>query len=81
MKRRITYFFVGEKIDIAPIPYKPGDFDNGVKATYKICQPVYGNYNKEKIEFEAYDHYGTPKFVEYKTVLLFVSGYEGKYYQ
>ena len=44
-------------------------------------QPVYGNYSKDIIEFEAYDHYGTPKFVEYKTVLLFVSEYEGKYYQ
>jgi hypothetical protein len=75
------FVFVGEKIDVTPIPHKPGDFENGVKAKYKILQPVYGDYNKNVIEFEAYDHYGTPKFVEYKTVLLFVSEYEGKYYQ
>lgn len=80
-KNNKLFVFVGEKIDFTSIPYKPGDFDNGVKAKYKILQPVYGNYNKDIIEFEAYDHYGTPKFLEYKTVLLFVSEYEGKYYQ
>jgi hypothetical protein len=80
-KKNTLFVFVGEKINATPIPYKPGNFDNGVKAKYKILQPVYGNYTKDVIEFEAYDHYGTPKFTEYKTVLLFVSEYKGKYYQ
>ena len=80
-KSNTLFVFVGEKIDVTTIPYKPGDFDNGVKAKYKILQPVYGSYNKDVIEFEAYDHYGIPKFAEYKTVLLFVSEYKGKYYQ
>jgi hypothetical protein len=75
------FVFVGEKIDVTHIPHQPGDFDNGVIAKYKILQPVYGDYHRDVIEFEAYDHYGTPKFVEYKTVLLFVSEYKGKYYQ
>lgn len=80
-KNNNLFVFVGEKIDVTPIPHKSGDFDNGVKAKYKILQPVYGDYNKDVIEFEAYDHYGTPKFTEYKTVLLFISEYKGKYYQ
>lgn len=74
----MLFVFVGEKIDVTPIPYKPGDFNNGVKAKCKILQTIYGNYNKDIIEFEAYDHYSTPKCVEYKTVLLFVSKYEGR---
>lgn len=75
------FVFVGEKVDVTPIPYEPGDFDNGIKAKYKILQRVYGNYGKDIIEFEAYDHYGTPIFTKYKNVLLFVSEYKGKYYQ
>jgi hypothetical protein len=74
------FVFVGEKIDFTPIPYEPGDFDEGIVAKYKILQHVYGYYDKDTIVFEAYDHYGTPTFTEYKTVLLFVSEYEGKFY-
>ena len=80
-KYNTLFVFIGEKIDVTPIPHKPGNFDNGIKAKYKILQPVYGSYDKDVIEFEAYDHYGTPKFAEYNTVLLFVSEYKGKYYQ
>ena len=82
IERNNTLFvFVGEKINVTPIPYKPGAFENGIKAKYKILQNIYGNYNKDVIDFEAYDHYGTPKFTKYKTVLLFVSKYNGKFYQ
>ncbi|MHA4844771.1 hypothetical protein ACX0G7_11435 [Flavitalea antarctica] len=82
IERKNTLFvFVGERIETASIPHKPGDFDNGVRAKYRILQPVYGNYKKDVIEFEAYDHYGTPEFIKYKTVLLFVSEYKGKFYQ
>ena len=35
-KNNTLFVFVGEKIDVSPIPYEPGDFDNGVKAKYKI---------------------------------------------
>jgi len=80
-KKNMLFVFVGEKISVTAIPHKPGDFDNGVDAKYKILQPVYGNYNKSVIEFKAYDHYGTPEFTKYKTVLLFVTEYEGKFYQ
>jgi CubicO group peptidase (beta-lactamase class C family) len=72
--------FIGEKIEVTEMPYKPGDFDLRVKAKYKIIQLVYGNYSKDTIEFEAYDHYGTPAFSQFKHVLLYVSNYKGKYY-
>lgn len=79
IERNNTLFvFVGEKINVTPIPHKP---DHGVKAKYRILQHIYGKYNKAVIEFEAYDHYGLPEFTKYKTVLLFVSQYEGKFYQ
>ena len=80
-KNNGLFVFVGEKIDAKPIPYTPGNRDNGIKAKYKILQVVYGDYYKDEIEFEAYDHYTTPEFITYKTVLLFISEFEGKYYQ
>jgi len=80
-KENTLFVFVGEKIDYKPIPSKPGDFDNGIKAKYKIIQRVYGDYQSDIIEFEAYDHYGTPQFTKYKNALLFVSKFKGKYYQ
>jgi hypothetical protein len=75
------FVFVGEKINISHIPYTPGAFDSGVKAKYLILQRVYGYYDKDTIEFEAYDHYGRFAFADYKNVLLYVSEYEGKLYQ
>ncbi|MEO7984192.1 MAG: hypothetical protein ABI688_08935 [Bacteroidota bacterium] len=75
------FVFVGEKIEITSIPYSIGDFDKGAKARYKILQRVYGNYNQDTIEFEAYDHFGRFPFAEYNNTLLYVSEYEGKLYQ
>ncbi|WP_153797172.1 hypothetical protein [Foetidibacter luteolus] len=75
------FVFVGEKIEVTPLPYTPGDFDSGVKAKFLILQRVYGYYDKDTIEFEAYDHYGRFPFADYKNVLLYVSEYEGKLYQ
>lgn len=75
------FVFVGEKISVTPLPSNPGDFDAGVKAKYLVLQRVYGYYDKDTIEFEAYDHYGRFPFAEYKNVLLYVSEYKGKQYQ
>jgi len=75
------FVFVGEKIEVIPIPYTPGDFDSGLKAKYRILQRVYGHHKKDIIEFEAYDHYGGFPFADYKYVLLYVTEYEGKLYQ
>src|SRR5688572_6481884 len=80
-RNNTLFVFVGEKIMVSPIPYEEGDFDSGVKAKYKIIQRVYGKYNKDEIEFEAYDHHGRFAFADYKNVLLYISEYEGKLYQ
>lgn len=80
-KKNTLFVFVGEKIDFSILPNDPDAFDTGIKARYKILQAVYGHYDADEIEFEAYDHYGVPRFTKYKTVLLYLSKHEGKYYQ
>lgn len=74
------FVFVGEKMEITPLPYTPGDFDAGIIARYRVIQKVYGDYASDEIEFIAYDHYGTFPFKEFKNVLLFVREHEGRYY-
>jgi hypothetical protein len=80
-KNNRLFVFIGEKITVTPISTAVNSFDYGVKAKYAILSPVYGFYDKEIIEFEAYDHYGIPAFTKYKDALLFVSEYKGKFYQ
>lgn len=75
------FVFVGEKIEISPVPYTRGAFDGGVKAKYRILQRVYGHFDKDTIEFEAYSHSRRFLFTDYKTVLLYVSEHNGKLYQ
>ena len=41
---------------------------------------IFGTYKADTIEFIAFDHYGQPAFSEYKTVLLYVSNFNGKLY-
>ncbi len=41
---------------------------------------MYGDYQKDTINFVAFDHYGTPAFSNYQYVLLFVSEHCGKLY-
>lgn len=78
------FVFVGEKIKVEEItPDLEGGeipFDSAFKAEYKIIQSIYGKYDKDIIEFKAYDHYGYPPFAEHKNVLLFVSKHNDKYY-
>ncbi len=78
------YVFVGEKISVEEFDSrtKENEFpmDQAFKAKYKVLQNIYGDYQKDTIEFEAFDHYGSPPFAKYNTVLLFVSEYEGKLY-
>jgi hypothetical protein len=79
-KKNTLFAFVGEKVDVQPLPVDPGSMDDGFRAKYKILLPVYGSYSGETIEFIAYDHYGWPAFASFKNVLLFLSEYKGKYY-
>jgi len=75
------FVFVGEKIKVTTIPFTPSDFDGGVKAKYLIIQHIYGYYDKDTIEFEAYDHFNRFPFADYKNVLLYVVEDDGKFYQ
>jgi len=65
-KKDSLYVFVGKKIEVAGFKQKLDSneiaFDAAFKAKYKIVQNLYGNYNKDTIEFEVYDHYGKPAF-------------------
>lgn len=58
----------------------PVIMDSRYIAKYKVIQLINGSYKKDTIEFTVFDHYGEPEFSNYKTVLLFVSYYEGKLY-
>lgn len=75
------FVFVGEKIKITPIPSARGDFNGGVIAKYLVLQRIYGNYDKDTIEFEAYDHHWRFEFAKFKNALLYISEHKGKLYQ
>lgn len=79
-KNNSLFVFVGEKLELTRLPYTPGDFDNAFLAKYKVLDKIYGDYLKDTIEFEVYDHHGDPAFAEYRFVLLFVSFDKGKFY-
>ncbi|MFD2717642.1 hypothetical protein ACFST9_02875 [Hymenobacter monticola] len=78
------YVFVGEKIEVKEfqVEAKPGTIimNQGFKAKYKVLKNLYGNFSKDTIEFDAYDHYGFPGFANYSHVLLYVSEYNGRLY-
>lgn len=69
--------FVGEKISVAEFkPELPPDtlmMDSAFKARFRVLQVVYGRHDGPTIDFDAYDHYGTPPFAAYDRSLLFVS--------
>ncbi|ANF51043.1 hypothetical protein A0O34_11195 [Chryseobacterium glaciei] len=81
------YAFVGKKISIEEIlnnKQKIKDpnsndsiiivnLDQEFKCNYQILQNVFNKINKHTIEFEAYDHYGTPDFKNYEYILLYLS--------
>lgn len=76
--------FVGEKISVEQFEPVLGPntirVDGAFKAKFRIKQMVYGHYDGEIIEFEAYDHYGVPAFAGFAHSLLFVSRHDGKLY-
>ncbi len=80
-KNNTLFVFVGEKLEFKVLPQKEGSMDGRFYAKFRILERVYGEYNADTIEFEAYDHYGLPGFSNYKNSLLFLSEYKGKYYQ
>ncbi|CAH0186975.1 hypothetical protein SRABI118_01394 [Massilia sp. Bi118] len=69
--------FVGQKISLEKQPPPGCDnciiMDEHFVANYRILDTVFGDYRANTIAFDVYDHYGTPAFSTYETVLLFVS--------
>lgn len=76
------FVFVGEKIEVVEFPPAPGEmrFDAVFDASYRVVEPVYGKFEGDVIKFRVFDHYGFPRFAEFKNVLLFVSKIDGKLY-
>ncbi|RRB13572.1 hypothetical protein EHT87_15020 [Larkinella knui] len=78
------FVFVGQKIKVDKFEPKvvKGQipFNEAFKAKYKVVQQVYGSYQKNTIDFEAYDHMGTPAFSKFDNVLLFVSNHNEKWF-
>ena len=75
--------FVGRKLSVRQFQptVAPGTFlmDNAFRARYQVLQVFCGELRSPQIEFEAYDHYGTPTFAEFETVVLFVSREDGRF--
>lgn len=69
--------FVGQKISLDKQPVSHCSdciiMDEHFVANYRILDTVFGDYRGNTIAFDVYDHYGTPAFSTYETVLLFVS--------
>ena len=64
LKKNSLFVFVGEKIEIKNLPQKELAFNSAYIAKYKILDKIYGDYSKDTIEFEVYDHYGVPAFAK-----------------
>lgn len=81
------YAFIGKKISVEEIlnnKQKIKDpnsndsiiiinMDEAFICKYQILQNVFNKISKDTIEFEAYDHYGSPDFKNYEYVLLYLS--------
>ena len=71
--------FVGKKIEIREFTPEldPGAvlLDNAFRAKYRVLEVFCGQLDTQDVEFEVYDHYGTPHFAEFETVLLFLTRY------
>ena len=82
-RRDSLYVFVGEKIEVSQ--FQPNRVnlplgDDILRAEYIVVENVFGNYNKDTIEFEVSFHCGAGLFSKLKNVLLFVSNNNGKLY-
>ncbi|MFD2556078.1 hypothetical protein [Sphingobacterium tabacisoli] len=49
-------------------------------AKYRILDKIYGDYDKDTIDFILYDHEGNPEVAEHNTVMVFVSKHNGVLY-
>jgi hypothetical protein len=74
--------FVGKKLDVQPftpeLPTGSVPMDYAFRARYRVLEVLCGDVPTPEVEFEAYDHYGTPAFSRFETVLLFLSHADGR---
>lgn len=55
--------------------------DHEYEATFRVLKSIYGDYKKETIKFAVFNHYGKPRFSNFKHSLMFVSqGEDGAFY-
>jgi hypothetical protein len=81
---------VGEKLDVVEVLPDAGDagdpdtivivLDAAFRARYRVIDVVHGAYSGQTVDFEAYDHYGYPKFAQSKYALLYLVEREGRLY-
>ncbi len=72
------FAFIGEQLDIELITEKSNtdqiNFYKYYQASYRIIEPIWGNYQNDAINFSAANHYdGLPAFAKNTYVMLFVS--------
>lgn len=76
--------FVGKKLDVQPFTPELGpdeiSLDLAFRARYQVLHVLCGDLQTREVEFEVYDHYGTPRFAQFETVLLFLSRADGQFY-
>jgi hypothetical protein len=81
--------FVGRKIAVVQVledrVQENGDeivikMDLGFLARYEILELVHGAYPAKTIDFEAYDHYGFPRFARPDVAMMYLTEFDGKLY-
>lgn len=89
--------FVGEKVsfeqndiyDVRKVTLPSGEvverkipsFDNRYEASYRVIDWVYGHQPSDIIDFEVYDHYGSPQLPHIETPLVLLIHYDGRWIQ
>lgn len=75
-KEKILYVFIGKKIKLDPaeniIYCDRISMDSKFKAKYQILKNIFGDFPSDTINFDIYDHYGDPGFIDLETVILYV---------
>lgn len=75
-KEKILYVFIGKKIKLDPadkiIYCDRISMDSKFKAEYQILKNIYGDFPSDTINFDVYDHYGNPGYIDLETVILYV---------
>jgi hypothetical protein len=77
------FVFVGEKIEVielGPVGDTKYTLDYAFKAKYRVLENIYGDLEKDVIEFTAYDHDGILEFSFFDHVLLYIVKENSEYF-